>query len=191
MPENSGVISRRSLLGGAAAAFTVVQPHLVRGAGKEKLRAGLVGCGGRGTQAVVDMLTGNENVELVAMGDLFEDHLEGSLRQLRDPKYVVRHAGITVERDGQPKTMTAEDLVASIHPRIKVEPDHHFVGFEAYKKIAAADVDIVCRLLLEKKKDTRLTRTHLTAAAAVIALETTRGTPEPTVAVSDHIYRAQ
>jgi predicted dehydrogenase len=143
MPENSGVISRRSLFGGAAAAFTIIQSHLVRGAGKEKLRAGLVGCGGRGTQAVVDMLTGNENVELVAMGDLFEDHLEGSLRQLRDPKYVARHAGITVEREGQPKTMTAEDLVASIQPRIKVEPDHHFVGFEAYKKIATADVDIV------------------------------------------------
>ena len=56
MPEKSGPITRRSLLGGAAA-FTIIQPHLVRGAGKEKLRAGLVGCGGRGTQAVVDLLT--------------------------------------------------------------------------------------------------------------------------------------
>ena len=41
---------------------------LARGASsKDRLRAGLVGCGGRGTQAVVNLLTGNENVDLVAM----------------------------------------------------------------------------------------------------------------------------
>ena len=140
-------ISRRSLLRGStavgAAAFTLVKPHLVRGAGKEKLRAGLVGCGGRGTQAAVDMLTGNENVELVAMADVFEDHLEGSLKQLRNPKFIGRHAGITVERDGQPKTMSAEDLVQSLSPRVKVEPDRHYVGFDAYKKLAGSDLDIV------------------------------------------------
>src|SRR5215831_16443869 len=106
-------VSRRAVVGAAAFAFTIVKPRLVRGAGKEKLRAGLVGCGGRGTQAVVDSLTGNENVELVAMADLFEDALEGSLKKLRDEKYISRHAGITVERDGKPKEMSASDLVAS------------------------------------------------------------------------------
>ncbi len=138
--------SRRSLLKSAAigaSAFTIVKPHLVRGAGKETLRAGLVGCGGRGTQAVVDSLTGNENIELVAMADVFEDHLEGSLKRLREPKFLGRHAGITVERDGQQKTMTAQDLVESIQPRIKVEPDHHFVGFDAYQKLVHSDLDIV------------------------------------------------
>jgi len=143
MQANSNPISRRSLLRGAATVFTILPPHLVRGAGKEKLRAGIVGCGGRGTQAVVDLLTGNENVELTAMADLFEDALEGSLRQLRDPKFISRHAGITVERAGQPKVMTAEDLVASIGPRIQVQPDRHFVGFDAYKSVVNADVDIV------------------------------------------------
>jgi predicted dehydrogenase len=135
-------LSRRHLLGGAAA-FTIVKPHLVRGAGKSKLRAGLVGCGGRGTQATIDMLTGNDNVELVAMADLFEDHLEGALKNLRDPKYLARHAGITVERDGQPKETSAQDLVSSIQPRIKVTPDSHFVGFNAYQKLAQSDLDIV------------------------------------------------
>jgi len=135
-------LSRRSLLA-ASAAFTMIQPHLVRGAGKEKLRAGIVGCGGRGTQAVIDMLTGNENIELVAMADVFEDHLEGSLKSLRDPKYISRHAGIVVKRGGNSKEMSAQDLVESISPRVKVEPDRHFVGFDAYKKLANADVDIV------------------------------------------------
>ena len=146
MADQPTPISRRSLLRNVAAAgsaFTIVKPHLVRGAGKEKLRAGIVGCGGRGTQAVVDLLTGNENVELVAMADIFEDHLEDSLKKLRDPKFCQPHAGIVVERDGQPKEMTAEDLAASIQPRIKVEPDHHFVGFDAYQKLIHSDLDIV------------------------------------------------
>jgi predicted dehydrogenase len=135
-------LSRRAVLG-ASAAFTLVKPHLVRGAGKEKLKAGLVGCGGRGTQAVVDMLTGAENVELVAMADIFEDHLEGALKNLRDPKFLSRHNGITVERDGVQKSMTAGELVASVGPRVKVQPDHHFVGFDAYQKLIRSDIDIV------------------------------------------------
>jgi predicted dehydrogenase len=147
--QNPDAISRRSLLrqssllGAGASAFSLLQPRAARAAGNDRLKAGLVGCGGRGTQAVVDLLTGNEHVELVAAADVFEDHLEQSLNRMRDPKFIGRYAGIVVERDGQPKEMKAEDLVASIQPRIKVEPDRHFVGFDAYQKLLASDVDIV------------------------------------------------
>ncbi|HXI43711.1 MAG TPA: Gfo/Idh/MocA family oxidoreductase, partial [Bryobacteraceae bacterium] len=118
---------------------------LARGASsKDRLKAGLVGCGGRGTQAVVNLLTGNENVDLVAMADVFEDHLEGSLERLRNnARYVSRDAGITVERNGKPVQMSAEDLVKSIQPRIKVDPEHHFVGFDSFQKLINSDVDIV------------------------------------------------
>ncbi|MFN7992906.1 MAG: Gfo/Idh/MocA family oxidoreductase [Bryobacteraceae bacterium] len=147
--QNPDVISRRtllkrsSLLGAGATALSGLQIPAARAAGGERLKAGLVGCGGRGTQAVVDMLTGNENVDLVAVADVFEDHLEQSLNRLRDPKFLGRYAGITVERGGQPREMKAEDLVSSIQPRIKVEPDRHFVGFDAFRKLVASDVDIV------------------------------------------------
>ena len=63
--------SRRSFLKSSlagSAAFQIVKPELVRGAGDEKLKAGLVGCGARGTQAVENLLTGCDNVELVAHG---------------------------------------------------------------------------------------------------------------------------
>ena len=139
--QDSDAISRRSLLkqssllGAGASAFSILQTRTARAAGNDRLKAGLVGCGGRGTQAVVDLLTGNEHVELVAAADVFEDHLEQSLRRMRDPGFISRYAGIVVERDGQPKEMTAEDLVASIQPRIKVEPDRHFTGFDAYQKL--------------------------------------------------------
>src|SRR5437762_14137599 len=110
---------------------------LARGASsKDRLRAGRVGCGGRGTQAVVNLLTGNENVDLVAMADVFEDHLEGSLERLRtNDRYMSRDAGITVERNGKSVQMTAQDLIASIRPRIKVDAEHHFVGFDAFQKL--------------------------------------------------------
>jgi predicted dehydrogenase len=126
MEQNSNPISRRSFLksshaaGAATAAFTILKPELVRGAGKELLKAGLVGCGGRGTQAVLDMMRGAENVDLVSMGDIFEDKLEGSL------------AGIRGQKD-----------FGDWSSRIKVDPEHHFVGFDAYKKVLASDIDIV------------------------------------------------
>jgi len=42
-----------------------------------------------------------------------------------------------------PKEMSARDLVESIGPRVKVQPDAHFVGFDAYQKLVKADIDIV------------------------------------------------
>ena len=139
-------VSRRSVLrttATAGATFTLVRPQLVRGAGKERLRAGLVGCGGRGSQAVVDLLTGTENVDLVAMADVFEDKLEASLGRLRTPGLLGRHAGIAVERNGAERQMSRDDLVNELKGRIKVEPDHRFMGFDAFRRLIASDVDIV------------------------------------------------
>ena len=113
--------SRRSLLTSAmtgAAAFTIVKPELVRGAGNEKLKAGLVGAGSRGTTAVQNILTGCDNVELISMADVFEDRLEESLRKLRA-------------------------LKPELSDRVKVDAEHRFVGFDAYKKVINSGVDIV------------------------------------------------
>jgi len=133
--QNSDGISRRTLLTAGASALSMLQPRVARAAANDRLKAGLVGCGGRGTQAVVDLLTGNEHVELVGMADVFEDHLEQSLARLREPKFLGHYAGIN--------GMKAEDLVASIQPRIRVEPDRHFTGFDAYQKLLASDIDVV------------------------------------------------
>lgn len=112
--------SRRSFLTSAAgaAAFTIIKPELVRGAGNEKLKYGLIGCGGRGTQAIQNVLTGCDNVEIVALADIFEDKMEDCLRKSKalDPK---------------------------LSDRFKVDAEHRFVGFDAYKKILASDIDVV------------------------------------------------
>lgn len=112
--------SRRSFLSSAmgTAAFTIVKPELVRGAGNEKLKYGLIGCGGRGTQAMQNLLTGCDNVEIVAMGDVFEDHLEDSIRKTRA-------------------------LPPALSDRFKVDAEHRFVGFDAYQKVLASEIDVV------------------------------------------------
>ena len=69
----SDSVSRRGFLAksaGAAAAFQIIRPELVRGFADEKMKAGLIGCGGRGTQAVENILTGAPNVEITALADL-------------------------------------------------------------------------------------------------------------------------
>lgn len=123
MAEMHPPTSRRSFLTGstaAAATFTLVRPELVRGWAPEKLKAGLIGCGGRGTQAVIDMLKGDPIAELVSMGDIFEDKLEGSLKRLKN----------AAEEMGTPQ-------------RVNVAPDKRFVGFDAFKKVIASDVDVI------------------------------------------------
>ncbi|MBV6434164.1 MAG: Inositol 2-dehydrogenase/D-chiro-inositol 3-dehydrogenase [Bryobacteraceae bacterium] len=114
-------LSRRSFLRNStagAATFQIIRPELVRGAGKEKLKAGLIGCGGRGRQAVIDLMKGSENVDLVALADIFEDKLEGNLRWMKEqhPQF----AG-----------------------RINVAPEYRFIGFDAYRKLINSGIDIV------------------------------------------------
>ena len=124
MKEEQKNASRRSFLAGSTAAgaatFTIVRPELVKGWAPATVKAGLVGCGGRGTQAVMDALNGDPAIELHVMGDIFEDKLEGSLKRLRDRAAQIKAAD-----------------------RIKVEPDKRFIGFEAFKKVVASDVDVV------------------------------------------------
>src|SRR5947199_9247559 len=96
-------LSRSFGAGAAASALNIIKPELVRGAGKERLRAGLVGCGGRGTGAAVDLLTADPNVELVSIGDVFEDKLQKSLANLHDPKFLMDASPKRVaEFTGQP-----------------------------------------------------------------------------------------
>lgn len=86
--------------------------------GDKKLKLAVIGCGGRGSGAVVQAMTADENVELVAMADAFRDRLDSSL------------TGIQEHFEGERK--------------INVKEKNKFVGFDAYKKaIDLADVVIL------------------------------------------------
>src|SRR6266545_2325049 len=47
-------------------------------AGSDTLKIALIGCGGRGSGAADQALSTSGGVKLVAMADVFEDHLQGS-----------------------------------------------------------------------------------------------------------------
>ncbi|MHC4546497.1 MAG: twin-arginine translocation signal domain-containing protein, partial [Planctomycetota bacterium] len=76
-------------------------------AGSDKIRLGLIGCGGRGTYDSTNCLKAAEGVELVAMGDRFKERLDSSLKQF--------------------KNIPGE--------KVKVTEDKCFSGFNAYKKV--------------------------------------------------------
>ena len=84
----------------------------------KKLKLAVIGCGGRGSGATNQALRADNNIELVAMADAFEDRLNDSLTNL------------SKEFDGTGK--------------INVKEENKFVGFDAYKKaIDLADVVIL------------------------------------------------
>ena len=50
----------------------------------QPLKAGLVGCGGRGTGAACDFIAAGSGLTVTALGDIFEDKLTACRRQLKD-----------------------------------------------------------------------------------------------------------
>ena len=90
-------------------------------AGNDRIRVGLVGCGGRGTGAARDAMLAGANIELIAMGDIFMSRVEGSLARLSR----------LAKNDG------------ALEGRIKVTPDHCFAGLDAYRKVIDSDIDYV------------------------------------------------
>jgi len=115
----SDTTRRAFIQGTAAAAATVSLASGAFAAGDDTLRIGLVGCGGRGTSAVVEALRADPKVKLVAMCDAFMDRLEDSLTSIK----------------------SKGDIAA----KIDVKPDGKFDGFDGYKKvIERCDVVLLC-----------------------------------------------
>ena len=80
-------VSRRSFLrngsaGLAGAALVSSFPHIVNAQAAKAVRIGIVGCGGRGSGALVDSMKADPYVELVAMGDVDAAKLETSHKNI-------------------------------------------------------------------------------------------------------------
>ncbi len=86
-------------------------------AGSDEIRVGVIGCGGRGTGAAVDCIKSAPGVKITAMGDLFQDRVEGSLGRL-----------------------VGDD---SIKANVDVPKERVFWGFDAYKKVIDSGIDYV------------------------------------------------
>jgi myo-inositol 2-dehydrogenase / D-chiro-inositol 1-dehydrogenase len=67
---------------GASAASLMVHSWAEAAQEQSQIKIGLVGCGGRGSGAVSDSLSINENVKLVAAADVYRDNCISKLQQL-------------------------------------------------------------------------------------------------------------
>jgi myo-inositol 2-dehydrogenase/D-chiro-inositol 1-dehydrogenase len=121
-------LNRRHFLGLGAAAATAtlvlgcsgkktktlnLPPLLDQAPEGDLLKAGVIGCGGRGTGAAIDFLNAGPNLTISALGDVFRDRLDGCANKLKEEK------GIDV-----PET-------------------NRFIGFDAFEKVIESGVDIV------------------------------------------------
>ncbi len=126
-------ISRRNFLGKAATVGVagVIVPTIITSCAREKkkvvevpafldqapdgpvLKAGIIGCGGRGTGAAINFLNAGPNLQVTALGDTFQDRVDNC------------KARILKEKNQE------------------VPAENCFVGFDAYQKVIDSGVDIV------------------------------------------------
>jgi predicted dehydrogenase len=120
-PLENHITSRRqfiktsaTLAGGAALAQINVEQG-AHAAGSDIIRIGLIGCGGRGTEAAGNAMNAGPDIRLAAMADIFKERLDASRERLKQSK----------------------------PNQVPVDDDHCFVGFDAYKQLLASGVDAV------------------------------------------------
>ncbi len=126
-------ISRRNFLGKAATVGVagVVVPTIITSCARETkkvvevptfldqapdgpvLKAGVIGCGGRGSGAAINFLNAGPNLQITALGDTFQDRVDS----------------------------TRESILKQKQQEVPVE--NCFVGFDAFQKVIDSDVDIV------------------------------------------------
>ncbi len=77
------------------------------------LKAGLVGCGGRGTGAAINFLDAGPNLQIVALGDVFQDRLDKCRAELKTQK------------------------------NVEIADENCFLGFDSYEKVLDSGIDLV------------------------------------------------
>ncbi len=89
--------------------------------GSDKIKVGLIGCGSRGTGAITNMMDADQNIQLIAIADLFENRIKGSIAKIEN--FAKKYADKKLY-----------DLPA----------DRQFTGFDAYKKLLSIpEIDVV------------------------------------------------
>lgn len=77
------------------------------------LKVGIIGCGGRGSGAMINFLDAGPNLTVHALGDAFQDNIQACRDKLKKEK------------------------------NMEVADENVFVGFDAYEKVLASGVDVV------------------------------------------------
>lgn len=110
--STAGILT--SCSGGGARKEEEKLPDLLTQAPDGKLlKAGLIGCGGRGTGAAVNFLDAGPNLQITALGDVFRDKLDQCRQKLKEQR------------------------------KVEIADENCFVGFDSYQKVIDSGVDVV------------------------------------------------
>lgn len=136
-PRPSRKPSRRDFLRTAGALGTLAMTAPVHAAGSDVIKVGLIGCGGRGTDAAAQALGADPGTRLVAMCDLFMDRIQARRAHLRE-RYADR-VDVPDERcfdgfDGYRKVIECADVVL-IACAAKFHPLHSMAALRAGKHV--------------------------------------------------------
>lgn len=126
MNENNTPPTRRQFIK-AGAAFSTLSMLNTPAFGahhnsSDKLRVGLIGCGGRGTGAAFQCIDAAPNMELYAMADFFQDKIDACAEKM-------------VTKGWQKHSPMGE--------KYNVTPERQFTGFDGYQKVIDSGVDLV------------------------------------------------
>jgi len=101
-------------------------PPILKGAPKgRKLRAGLVGCGNRGTGAAINFISAGPDLEMIAACDVFQDKIDAFRKRFKSFNLEVPEKNCFAGFDGYKKMMAIEDLdivLLATPPRFR--PEH-------------------------------------------------------------------
>lgn len=107
---------------GAVAATTLAiagaMVNKVYAAGSDRIKVGLLGCGGRGNGAIRQCMGADPGIEVIATADLFHHKAKGTADKLK-----------------------AEDKGKG---RVNIKDDHIFSGFDCHLKLAQCEADLLC-----------------------------------------------
>lgn len=112
-------LNRRQVLKTTSAAGTLAvmgMPHLAKAqaGNNDTIKVGLIGCGGRGSGAIVQALRADPNTKLWAIGDAFQAPMDRCLAN-----------------------------IASFEDRAKVPAERQFTGIDCFQEVMDSGVDVV------------------------------------------------
>lgn len=114
---NEKIDSKKTTAASALAGMAVAgaSVNLASGQGTDRIKVGLIGCGGRGMGAVGDAMGADSAVVVCGVMDLFENKAKGA----------------------------AERFKKQFKDRCQIKPENIFWGFDGYRNLAALDLDYV------------------------------------------------
>lgn len=137
--EKKVTLTRRDFLQ-TAVATTVTATTVTRGLStgvpdKPALKAGLIGCGGRGRGAAHDLLKSAPNVQITALADVFQDRLDSTRKSLEETGQTISKDRCFIGFDAYQKLIETDiDMVLLATPP-HFRPEHFAAAVEAGKHV--------------------------------------------------------